>query len=335
MARHVAANAITLLIVLCVAAAGAALWAMRSFEAPGAHEAPVLVTVPRGASLVAASEALAEAGAISNAAVFRLGARFRGVADAVKFGEYEVPARASMAETLDLLVSGRSIQHRITVAEGLTSREVVALLMASDVLTGEIAEIPAEGTLAPDTWFVARGSSRSELIARMRETQARSLAEAWAMREADTPLRSPEEALVLASIIEKETGVAAERPLVGGVFVNRLRRGMQLQSDPTVIYGITKGEGPLDRPILRSDLERPTDWNTYVIDRLPPTPIANPGRAAILAAVRPEATEALYFVADGTGGHAFAATLREHNRNVAEWRRIERERAATGGRTQP
>ncbi len=328
MAKHVAANAITLLIVVCVVAAGAALWAIRSFDAPGPLQAPTLVTIERGASLNSASEALEAAGVISNGAIFRLGARFRGVADGVKFGEYEIPARASMADALEIIVSGKSIQHRITVAEGLTSWEVVEILRASEVLVGEIAEVPAEGTLAPDTYFVARGSLRSEMIDRMKASQARILAEAWEMRAPDTPLKSPEEALILASIIEKETGIASERPMVGGVFVNRLRKGMQLQSDPTIIYGITEGKGPLDRPILRSDLERPTAYNTYVIPRLPPTPIANPGREAILAAVLPEETDALYFVADGTGGHVFAATLREHNRNVAEWRKIERARGA-------
>lgn len=326
MAKNVTANAMTILIVVCIAAAGAAIWAINSFSAPGPLSAPKLVVLERGLSLKSASEVLERDGAISNAAIFRMGAQYQGVEADLKFGEYEIPAAASMKEVLDIVVSGRSIQYRVTVAEGLTSWEVAELLRASDLLSGEIEEVPAEGTLAPDTYFIARGSSRAELLTRMREAQSRILATAWEMRDAGTPLASPDEALVLASIIEKETGIAAERPMVGGVFVNRLRRNMQLQSDPTIIYGITKGEGPLDRPIRRSDLERPTPYNTYVIDRLPPGPIANPGRDAILAAVKPESTDALYFVADGSGGHAFAATLREHNQNVAKWRQIERQR---------
>lgn len=323
MARHLAANAITALIVAFFVLAGVATWAVGSFSAPGPLTENRQVELPRGASLKAVSEALAEDGVISNATIFRLGARYRGVDQEIKFGDYEIPAFASMEEVLEIIVSGRSIQYRITVAEGLTSWEVVELLRSSDLLSGEIAEIPAEGTLAPDTYFVSRGSSRSEVLARMQAAQTRILTAAWEMRDADSPLRSPEEALTLASIIEKETGVPEERPLVGGVFVNRLKRGMQLQSDPTIIYGITEGQGPLDRPIRRSDIERPTAYNTYVIDRLPPGPIANPGRDAILAAVKPAETDALYFVADGSGGHAFASTLREHNRNVAAWRRIE------------
>lgn len=326
MSKHLAANAITVLIVLCLAAAGAALWAIQSFTAPGPLAESKEVALPRGASLIQISETLAEEGVISNATIFRLGARYRGADQGLRFGEYEIPAAASMEEVLEIIVSGRSIQRRITVAEGLTSREVVSLLMASDLLTGTIEEIPREGALAPDTYFVARGSSRVELLARMLAAQERILEAAWEMRDADTPLRSPEEALILASIIEKETAIADERPLVGGVFVNRLKRGMRLQSDPTIIYGITLGDGALERPILRSDIDRPTPYNTYVIDRLPPGPIANPGRDAILAAVKPAETDALYFVADGTGGHAFAQTLQEHNRNVAAWRRIEQQR---------
>ncbi|WP_340109099.1 endolytic transglycosylase MltG [Pikeienuella sp. HZG-20] len=326
MGKHVAANALTVLIVLCVALAGLTLWGIHSFSAPGPLANPKLVVLERGVSLKDASETLEREGVIANAIIFRLGARYRGEAGAVKYGEYEIPAAATMEQVLDIVVSGQSIQYKVTIAEGLTSWEVVEALRANELLVGEIPSVPAEGALAPDTYFVARGSSRAELLARMEAAQSRILAAAWEMRDEDTPLRSPEEALTLASIIEKETAVAAERPLVAGVFVNRLNRGMQLQSDPTIIYGITKGVGTLDRPILRSDLTTPTAYNTYTIDRLPPGPIANPGRESILAAVKPEKTDALYFVADGSGGHAFAATLREHQKNVAAWRRIERSR---------
>lgn len=326
MAKHFAANALTVLIVVCVALAGLAIWSIRSFTAPGPLDAPERVTLERGISLTGASEELETAGAISSATIFRLGARYHGLDDQVKYGEYEIPASASMEEVLDIVTSGKAIQYKVTIAEGLTSWEVVEALRANSLLSGEIETVPPEGALAPDTYFVSRGSSREELISRMLDAQAIILATAWAARDADLPLKSPEEALTLASIVEKETALAAERPLVGGVFINRLNQGMQIQSDPTVIYGITEGEGPLDRPIRRSDLLKPTPYNTYVIDRLPPGPIANPGRDSILAVVNPEATDALYFVADGSGGHAFAATLREHQKNVAAWRKIERSR---------
>ncbi len=327
MFKHFAANAISLLVVLGIVAAGAVIYGVRSFSAPGPLTEPARISIVSGDTMAAASDRLQSAGIIESAMIFRLGAKYRKVDGKLRFGEYEIPAAASMEEVLDIVISGRSIQYRITVAEGLTSWEVVEILKQSDILTGEIAEVPAEGSLAPDTYFVGRGMSRADVIARMQAAQAKILAEAWEQRDPDTPLRSPEEALTLASIIEKETGVAAERAKVGGVFINRLERGMRMQSDPTIIYGITNGQGPLDRPILRSDIERPTAYNTYVIDRLPPGPIANPGRDAIMGAVRPEPTDALYFVADGTGGHAFAATLREHQNNVAAWRKIERERA--------
>jgi UPF0755 protein len=246
----------------------------------------------------------------------------------LRFGEYRIPARASMKEVLDLLASGRTVLYAVTVPEGLTSWEVVELLRASDILTGEIDSIPSEGSLAPETYSVERGDSRAELIARMQALQARTLALAWEGRQEGLRLDSPAQALVLASIIEKETGVAGERARVSAVFHNRLDRGMRLQSDPTIIYGITEGRGRLDRAIRRSDISGETAWNTYVIDGLPPTPIANPGREAIVAAVQPEQTDELYFVADGTGGHAFARTLAEHNRNVQAWRAIEGERSS-------
>lgn len=333
MAKHFAANALTVLIVVCIALAGLAIWSIRSFTAPGPLDAPELVELERGVSLTAASEMLEKDGAITNAAIFRLGARYRGLDDKVKYGEYEIPASASMEEVLDIVTSGKSIQYKVTIAEGLTSWEVVEALRANPLLSGEIETVPPEGSLAPDTYFVARGSSREELVSRMLDAQAIILATAWASRDADLPLKSPEEALTLASIVEKETALASERPLVGGVFINRLRQGMRLQSDPTIIYGITKGEGPLDRPIRRSDIEKPTAYNTYVIDRLPPGPISNPGRDAILAVVNPAPTDALYFVADGSGGHAFASTLRDHQKNVAAWRRIER--SGQSEQTQP
>lgn len=324
--KHLISNALTIIIVIGALAAAAAGLGVRQFSAPGPLVEPKFVVLPRGANLTKASEALAEAGVIDSSAIFRIGARYKKVGGKLKFGEYEIPAKASMEEVLDILVSGKSIQYKITFAEGLTSWEFVQIINESDLLTGEVAGIPSEGSLAPDTYFVSRGTKRADVIARMQASQTKILEQAWAARQPDLPITSMEEALILASIIEKETGIASERGEVAGVFVNRLRKGIRLQTDPTIIYGITKGQGPLNRPIRRSDISRPTAYNTYVIDRLPPGPIANPGRAAIEAAVNPTETKAIYFVADGTGGHAFAETLREHERNVAAWRKIEKSR---------
>ena len=218
-------------------------------------------------------------------------------------------------------------RYRVTVSEGVTSWQVVDALAKAEFLTGEVGEVPPEGTLAPDSYEVAAGADRADLVRRMVEAQQERLAAAWAARDPDLPFDTPEEALTLASIVEKETGVAGERGQVASVFVNRLRDGMRLQTDPTVIYGITNGEGVLGRGLRQSELERETPYNTYRIDGLPPGPIANPGEASLRAALNPDETDYLFFVADGTGGHAFAQTLDEHNRNVAEWRRIEAERA--------
>lgn len=217
-------------------------------------------------------------------------------------------------------------RYRMVVAEGVTSWQIVEALKASDMLAGEIAEVPPEGTLAPDSYEFRPGMERSEILAEMSARQAERLARAWENRSEDTPVETPEEALILASIIEKETGVPEERRLVASVFANRLKRGIRLQTDPTVIYGITGGKGVLGRGLRQSELRRETPWNTYVIEGLPPTPIANPGLASIEAALDPADTEFLFFVADGTGGHAFAETLEEHNANVARWRKIEAER---------
>ncbi len=219
-------------------------------------------------------------------------------------------------------------RFRIAMAEGVTSWQVVNALNALDVLEGDVEEIPAEGTLAPDSYEVAKGTQVTSVLERMTEAQKKILADAWASRMDGLPIETPEEALILASIVEKETGIASERPQVASVFVNRLRQSMPLQTDPTVIYGITEGKGVLGRGIRQSELRAETPWNTYVISGLPPTPIANPGRAAIEAALNPADTDYVFFVADGTGGHAFAETLAEHNRNVAAWREIEAQLAS-------
>jgi len=322
--RNMASNALSVLIVAGLVLLVAIGVAKREFSAPGPLPAEVIVLLPRGAALDDTSRLLALHGVIGNETLFRLGARYRREDRAIRYGEYRIPAGASMEEVLALLVSGDTIEHKVTVVEGLTSYQIVEILRASEILTGEIAELPKEGSLAPDTYFIQRNQSRGDVVARMAEAQAAVLAEAWQKRAAGLPLASPEEVLVLASIVEKETGLADERGMVASVFVNRLRRGMALQSDPTVIYGVTGGKGPLGRGLRRSELDRATPYNTYLIAGLPPTPIAAPGRDAIMAVVNPAETNYLYFVADGTGGHVFAATLAQHNRNVAAWRRIEK-----------
>jgi peptidoglycan lytic transglycosylase G len=300
-----------------------ALWVYvkQQYEAPGPLAAEAVVIVPRGAGLAAIADDLAAAGVIDDANTFRLGVRLFGDARALQAGEYAFAPGGSMQEAAELIASGRTVVHRLTVPEGLTSVEIVALLDGVEPLTGEIAEVPPDGSLLPETYHFHRGDSRDAVLTRMREAMVEALAALWPQRAENLPLNTPEEAVVLASIVEKETGVDGERPLVAGVFVNRLNKGMPLQSDPTVVYGITEGKAPLGRSLTRKDLADPTPYNTYQIAGLPPGPIANPGRAALEAALQPAQTPYLYFVAAGDGGHAFAKTLAEHNANVAKWRK--------------
>lgn len=248
--------------------------------------------------------------------------------------EYEITAEFKPAElegaapeTYTKVRNESDTRYRIALAEGVTSWQIVDSLNRADFLTGEVGDVPAEGTLAPDSYEVKVGADRATLLTVMQAAQSAILTEAWEARAPDLPYDSPEEALIMASIVEKETGVAEERRQVASVFVNRLNQGMRLQTDPTVIYGVTKGQGALGRGLRQSELRSETPYNTYIIDGLPPTPIANPGKAAIEAALNPDSTDFIFFVADGTGGHAFAETLDEHNRNVAKWREIEAERA--------
>ena len=247
----------------------------------------------------------------------------------VEVVKFDPATEAAPAEYVEAATAD-DMRWRITVAEGVTSWQVVEGLKRADFLEGKIDQVPPEGSLAPDSYEVDRGADRAKLLAEMADRQARIMADLWATRAADLPYDTPEAAMVMASIVEKETGIAEERGRVASVFVNRLRLGMRLQTDPTVIYGITKGEGVLGRGLRQSELRRETPYNTYVIDGLPPGPIANPGRAAIAAALNPDVSDFLYFVADGTGGHAFAETLEEHNENVAKWRAIEAEQPADG-----
>jgi UPF0755 protein len=249
--------------------------------------------------------------------------------DFVEVVRFEPGVEAEPAEFTEAR-DDSDLRWRVTVAEGVTSWQVIDALKRADFLGGEVPDVPAEGTLAPNSYEVVPGADRAALVAQMVALQTDVLAEEWARRAEGLPYETPEEALIMASIVEKETGIAEERGRVASVFVNRLRDGMKLQTDPTVIYGVTQGEGVLGRGLRQSELRRETPWNTYVIDGLPPTPIANPGRAAIAAALNPDTTPYLFFVADGTGGHAFAETLAEHNENVARWREIEAQQGEDG-----
>lgn len=331
MFRNLAANALTVLIVGLALLFGVIVWGQRQYAAPGPLAEPLLMEVDRGEGLSSIAAKLEDGGAIRNESMFRIAARYSKQDQGLRYGEYEIPAGASMKDILALMNRGGNVLRQIVVPEGWTSWQVVELLNGRDDLSGEIAEVPGEGSLAPAGYDYQRGDSRQALIDRMRGRQEEILAEAWANRKQGLPLSTPEELLILASIVEKETGVPDERAMVASVFENRLREGMRLQTDPTVIYGLTEGREALGRGLRASELSRPTPYNTYVIQGLPPTPIANPGKAAIEATANPADGDMRYFVADGTGGHVFAASLSEHNRNVAAWRRIEAERLREAG----
>lgn len=296
------------------------------FEEEGPLQSARTVVIDEGASLTEIAGKLEANGIISSEFLFRQGVKTSGQAGSLKPGEYAFKPMMSMREVMETIVSGKGIIHKVTIPEGWTSHQIIERLAKNDVLEGELPdEIPPEGSLMPDTYPFQRGTTRAELLEQMKRAQQRFLSEIWERRIDGLPIKTPEEMVTLASIVEKETGRADERPRVASVFINRLEKGMRLQSDPTIIYGLFGGEGkPGDRPIYRSDIDKPTPYNTYHIDRLPPTPIANPGRAALEAVANPSRTEDLYFVADGTGGHVFAKTLAEHEANVKRWRAIEK-----------
>jgi UPF0755 protein len=326
MFRHLAANALTFLIVGLALLFGVIIWGQRQYEAAGPLTEPLVLEVDRGEGLSSVAEKLEASGAIRDGSLFRVAARYTEQDQGLRYGEYQIPAGASVKDILALMNKGGNVLRQIIVPEGWTSWQVTQLLKDNDELEGEIAEVPPEGSLAPAGYDFQRGDTRQSLIDRMSARQSTILAEAWANRAQGLPFETPQELLTMASIVERETGVPEERPMVASVFENRLRRGMRLQTDPTVIYGLTMGQEGLGRGLRASELSKPTPYNTYVITGLPPTPIANPGKLAIEAAANPAESDMLYFVADGSGGHAFAASLSEHNRNVAEWRRIEAER---------
>lgn len=322
------------LLLLSGAAIAAGGWyILNQFDAPGPKayegETETIVSLPMGTGLNQAANILQQRGVVRSALIFRLGVMYDRKASALKAGEYAIPSGATPAEIMNILVEGKAIVYKLTLAEGLTSAMIVELVRQHPTLVGDVADVPLEGSLLPETYIFNRGESRATLIKRMQDDHNRVLDELWAQRAPNLPIATKEEAVVLASIVEKETGVSAERPRVAAVFVNRLRKGMKLQSDPTIIYGLTKGV-PLGRGIRQSELDKATPYNTYVIVGLPPTPIANPGKASLAAVMNPAQTEDLFFVADGTGGHVFAATLAEHEKNVKNWREIEKQRAAAG-----
>jgi UPF0755 protein len=331
-ARHplvVAGNAIFTGLFLLILAAGAGLYiGILKFEAPGPLDHERTVVIPRGQGIREIAEVLRREGVIENPLLFVGGALVLRATNEFKAGEYLFERHASMRDVMETIIEGRSIQHQVTIAEGLTSEQIIQKINEAELLTGLIREIPREGTLLPESYKVTRGTTREQLVARMAAAHRRLVNEVWERRAADLPLKSPEELITLAAIVEKETGKANERPRVAAVFINRLNRRMRLQSDPTVSYGLAGGKGTLGRPLQREDLERPTPYNTYVIDGLPPGPIANPGRASLEAVANPSRTKEIYFVADGSGGHVFAETYDQHVKNVAHWREYQREQAA-------
>ncbi|MDQ2095258.1 endolytic transglycosylase MltG [Rhodalgimonas zhirmunskyi] len=381
MWRHIASNAITLLIVLVFLLGGLILWGQSEYKAEGPLDTQICLRVERGTNVSRVSRKLEDQGAITSGTLFRLGMDYADQTAKLKAGSYLVPEHSSMSQIAEIITRGGAstcgtevvyrigivrdrvevreldpatsayvekadfvmgedetpaeytrvreqgdTRYRIAMAEGVTTWQVVEALKAFDVLKGEITEVPPEGMLAPSNYEVRPGDDRQALIDQMRDAQEKILAAAWEGRDPDLPLASPEEVLILASIIEKETGVPTERYEVASVFVNRLRKGMRLQTDPTVIYGITKGQRILGRGLRQSELRKATPYNTYVIEGLPPGPIANPGRESIEAAVHPEDTDYIFFVAktlNPRDGHAFATTLDEHNANVRRYREAE------------
>jgi UPF0755 protein len=333
---RVTSGLLTFALVVMLLIGGTAAMVYSQFERPGPLNEARTVVVPKGKGRIQIAEALEEQGVIANRWTFVAGHVFQALSGSkrspeLKAGEYEIKPNASMREVLDTLIEGKSIQYKVAIPEGLTSQQIVERLRAEPNLTGEITSLPGEGTLMPDTYLISKGMGRQELIERMQAQMTEFLAQAWEKRTSDLPLRTIEDALTFASIVEKETGRADERARVSAVFHNRLKKGMRLQSDPTIIYGIAGGQGSLGRPITKPDIDTKTAYNTYQINGLPPGPICNPGRDAIEAALSPAQTADLYFVADGTGGHAFSESLKEHNAAVQKWREVERQAKARAG----
>jgi UPF0755 protein len=317
-------NAIfTLLLLALLVGGGAAVIGKSRFEAPGPLEEEKVVNIPR-AGMMELADLLKREGVIDeHRLVFIGGVLALKARSELKAGEYVFPKHASVRDVVETIMEGKVVQHQLTIPEGLTSEQIVARLLESDILAGNIKDVPREGSLLPDGYHFNRGFTREQMIRRMREAQDRLVREAWERRNPDLPLKSPDQLVILASIIEKETGKPEERTRIAAVFANRLKQKMKLQTDPTVIYGLVYGKGSLGHPLTKSELAQSTPYNTYIIEGLPPGPICNPGRASIEAAANPARTKELYFAADGTGGHAFAETYDQHLKNVARLRVIE------------
>jgi UPF0755 protein len=326
-ARHpvvIAGNAVmSLFLILAIAAGYFFFVGKQRFEAPGPLQQDIVINVPHGSGLRDISDLLTREGVIDQPWVFIGGVLLLKAREGLKAGEYQFKAHASVSDVVTVMSKGEVVIHQITVPEGLTSEQIVARLMDNDVLTGNIDDVPAEGSMLPDTYSFTRGETREQLIQHMQRAQQRLVQEIWAGRAPDLPLKTPEQLVILASLIEKETGKPDERTRIAAVFVNRLKKNMRLQSDPTIIYGLVGGKGTLGRPIMKSEIDQPTPYNTYQIDGLPPGPITNPGRASLEAAAIPARTRDLYFVADGTGGHVFAETYEQHQKNVLRLRKLE------------
>lgn len=326
-------NFLMSLVVFAVICGGVLFYfGKKSFDGPGPTTADTTFVVKPDTGLSDIAEGLALKGLISDSRIFQIGVRAHGNDSALKAGEYGIKAGASMRDIMDVIKSGKSIMFSLTIPEGLTVEQAFQRVAAMQELSGDMPTAqPPEGSLAADTQRFTRGMPRQRIIDKMLADQKALVEQIWNKRQTDLPLADINEFVTLASIVEKETGVASERPQVAAVFINRLNKGMRLQSDPTILYGLFGGKGrPADRPIYQSDIEKPTPYNTYTIDGLPPTPIANPGRAALEAVANPAKTNDLYFVADGTGGHVFAATLEEHNKNVARWRAFQKSQPEGG-----
>ncbi|WP_454916342.1 endolytic transglycosylase MltG [Xanthobacter sediminis] len=335
-ARHPAVtigSGIFTFLLFALLGGGLALWyGEHAYNGPGPLAEEKTVLIPRGAGVRDMAETLEREGVIDNWLVFIVGQKMMRPDASMKAGEYLFKPGQSMASVVEAIASGKVVVHQVTIPEGLTSQQVVQRLMANDLLTGTPV-VPLEGTLLPETYRIHRGMSRDELLKQMADAQQKLVKALWDKRAPDLPLKNTQELIILASIVEKETGEPDERAKVAAVFVNRLNKKMRLQSDPTIIYGLVGGKGSLGRPITRADIVSPTAYNTYAVDGLPPGPIANPGRDALAAVANPARTKDLYFVADGTGGHAFAETLVDHNKNVARWRALEA--AQPGAAPQP
>jgi UPF0755 protein len=320
-------NAVFTAVVLVLIVGGAAVVFGKSrFEAPGPLQEDKVVSIPPGSGMMDIADLLKREGVVDAHRLIFIGGVFALKARSdLKAGEYLFPKRASMKDVVEAIVEGKVVQHQLTIPEGLTSEQIVARLLENDILSGNIKDVPREGSLLPDSYYFHRGFTRDQMIQRMRQAQERLVREVWDRRNPDLPLKTPEQLVILASIIEKETGKPEERTRIAAVLTNRLKQKMKLQSDPTIIYGLAFGKGALGHPLTKSEIAQPTPYNTYIIDGLPPGPIANPGRASIEAAAKPARTKELYFVADGTGGHAFAETYDQHMKNVARLRAIEHE----------